>query len=91
MPCGHPWPTPAQDHQHRAEPSPADRHNEPFQPSLAARSGAGGGRGAPPRAVAAYPPYAEYQEKTDRVIPVFVLEPRYVAGPADAPRSSTRT
>nr|WP_323747673.1 nitroreductase family deazaflavin-dependent oxidoreductase [Catenulispora rubra] len=28
------------------------------------------------RAVAAYPAYAEYQEKTDRVIPVFVLEPR---------------
>ena len=28
------------------------------------------------RAVAAYPPYAEYQEKTDRLIPVFVLEPR---------------
>jgi deazaflavin-dependent oxidoreductase (nitroreductase family) len=27
------------------------------------------------RAVAAYPPYAEYQAKTDRVIPVFVLEP----------------
>ena len=27
------------------------------------------------RAVAAYPPYAEYQEKTDRTIPVFVLEP----------------
>ena len=27
------------------------------------------------RAVAAYPPYAEYQEKTARVIPVFVLEP----------------
>jgi deazaflavin-dependent oxidoreductase (nitroreductase family) len=27
------------------------------------------------RAVAAYPPYAEYQKKTDRVIPVFVLEP----------------
>lgn len=27
------------------------------------------------RAVAAYPPYAEYQEKTDRVIPLFVLEP----------------
>ncbi|WP_330286012.1 nitroreductase family deazaflavin-dependent oxidoreductase [Streptomyces sp. NBC_00576] len=26
------------------------------------------------RAVAAYPPYAEYQEKTDREIPVFVLE-----------------
>ena len=28
------------------------------------------------RAVAAYPPYAEYQTKTDRQIPVFVLEPR---------------
>jgi len=26
------------------------------------------------RAVAAYPPYAEYQEKTDRVIPVLVVE-----------------
>jgi deazaflavin-dependent oxidoreductase (nitroreductase family) len=30
------------------------------------------------RAVAAYPDYADYQRKTDRVIPVFVLEP---AGP----------
>jgi deazaflavin-dependent oxidoreductase (nitroreductase family) len=28
------------------------------------------------RAVAAYPPYAEYQEKTSRLIPVFVLEPK---------------
>ena len=27
------------------------------------------------RAVAAYPPYAEYQEKTDRQIPVFIAEP----------------
>ena len=27
------------------------------------------------RAVAAYPEYAEYQKKTDRVIPLFVLEP----------------
>jgi deazaflavin-dependent oxidoreductase (nitroreductase family) len=26
------------------------------------------------RAVAAYPPYAEYQQKTTRLIPVFVLE-----------------
>jgi len=26
------------------------------------------------RAVAAYPPYADYQEKTDRVIPVLVVE-----------------
>jgi deazaflavin-dependent oxidoreductase (nitroreductase family) len=30
------------------------------------------------RAVAAYPPYAEYQRKTSREIPVFVLDP--VAG-----------
>ncbi len=28
------------------------------------------------RAVAAYPPYAQYQEKTDRVIPVFVATPK---------------
>lgn len=28
------------------------------------------------RAVAAYPPYARYQEKTDRVIPVFVATPK---------------
>lgn len=27
------------------------------------------------RAVAAYPPYADYQAKTEREIPVFVLEP----------------
>jgi len=27
------------------------------------------------RAVAAYPNYAEYQGKTERVIPLFVLEP----------------
>ncbi len=27
------------------------------------------------RSVAAYPPYADYQKKTDRQIPVFVLEP----------------
>ncbi len=36
------------------------------------------------RAVAAYPPYAEYQERTSRTIPVFVLEPAdgATAGPA---------
>jgi deazaflavin-dependent oxidoreductase (nitroreductase family) len=28
------------------------------------------------RAVAAYPPYAEYQERTDRVIPVLVAQPK---------------
>jgi deazaflavin-dependent oxidoreductase (nitroreductase family) len=27
-----------------------------------------------PRCVAAFPPYAEYQQKTDRLIPVFALE-----------------
>jgi deazaflavin-dependent oxidoreductase (nitroreductase family) len=27
------------------------------------------------RAVAAYPPYADYQAKTERTIPLFVLEP----------------
>jgi deazaflavin-dependent oxidoreductase (nitroreductase family) len=27
------------------------------------------------RAVAAYPPYADYQTKTERIIPVFALEP----------------
>ncbi|MFB7470314.1 nitroreductase family deazaflavin-dependent oxidoreductase [Kitasatospora sp. NPDC056184] len=37
------------------------------------------------RAVAAYPTYAEYQEMTDRVIPVFVLEPERPAGPANGP------
>jgi deazaflavin-dependent oxidoreductase (nitroreductase family) len=29
-----------------------------------------------PRCVQAYPPYADYQTKTDRQIPVFLLEPR---------------
>jgi deazaflavin-dependent oxidoreductase (nitroreductase family) len=28
------------------------------------------------RAVEAYPPYAEYQQKTERVIPVFLATPR---------------
>jgi F420H(2)-dependent quinone reductase len=27
------------------------------------------------RAVAAFPPYAEYQQRTDRQIPLLVLEP----------------
>lgn len=30
--------------------------------------------GPEPHTYAAYPPYADYQEKTDREIPVFVLE-----------------
>lgn len=37
------------------------------------------------RAVAAYPPYAEYQEKTERLIPVFVLEPGDAAEPPMPP------
>ena len=32
-------------------------------------------------AVAAYPPYAEYQARTTRKIPIFVAEPRQDAGP----------
>jgi deazaflavin-dependent oxidoreductase (nitroreductase family) len=32
------------------------------------------------RAVAAYPDYADYQKKTDREIPVFVLEPTAATG-----------
>jgi len=32
------------------------------------------------RAVAAYPPYAEYQERTERVIPVFLATRRVTAG-----------
>jgi deazaflavin-dependent oxidoreductase (nitroreductase family) len=28
------------------------------------------------RAVAAFPPYADYQTKTDRLIPVFIASPR---------------
>lgn len=44
---------------------------EPF--AVAVREVAGDERGAWwDRAVAAYPPYAEYQTKTDREIPVFV-------------------
>lgn len=33
------------------------------------------------RAVAAFPPYADYQRKTEREIPVFVLEPMEADGP----------
>ena len=38
------------------------------------------------RAVDAYPPYADYQRRTDRQIPVFVLEPVGEAVPTDADR-----
>lgn len=36
------------------------------------------------RAVTAYPPYTDHQAKTDRVIPVFVLEPEHLARPVEA-------
>jgi deazaflavin-dependent oxidoreductase (nitroreductase family) len=36
------------------------------------------------RAVAAYPPYADYQKSTDRQIPVFVLSQQEGSGPADS-------
>jgi F420H(2)-dependent quinone reductase len=35
------------------------------------------------RAVAAYPPYAEYQTRTTRLIPVFVLEPADPSEPTE--------
>jgi F420H(2)-dependent quinone reductase len=38
------------------------------------------------RGVAAYPPYAEYQKKTDRQIPLFVVERKDATG--DVPRAS---
>ncbi|HET9896060.1 MAG TPA: nitroreductase family deazaflavin-dependent oxidoreductase [Streptosporangiaceae bacterium] len=43
------------------------------------------------RAVAAFPPYAEYQQKTTRQIPVFVLEPVDDDWPAPRARDSQRT
>ncbi len=33
------------------------------------------------RAVAAFPDYADYQKKTDRIIPVFILEPKTGVAP----------
>jgi deazaflavin-dependent oxidoreductase (nitroreductase family) len=48
----------------------------PRKQEMIARELAGGERAQWwERAVAAYPPYAEYQLKTERQIPVFVLEP----------------
>ena len=40
------------------------------------------------RAVAAYPPYAEYQEKTERQIPVFVDQPPHLIGRPGVDRAS---
>ncbi|MFD4611082.1 nitroreductase family deazaflavin-dependent oxidoreductase [Streptomyces sp. NPDC058451] len=48
----------------------------PFKQDMAAREVTGAEKAQWwERAVAAFPPYAEYQEKASREIPVFVLEP----------------
>lgn len=48
----------------------------PHRQEMTAREISGAERGQWwERSVAAYPPYAEYQTKTSRLIPVFVLEP----------------
>jgi len=63
-----------------------DLQDGPKRQSMMARELAGDERAQWwQRAVAAYPAYAEYQEKTQRVIPVFVLEPEHLAGSAKAP------
>jgi len=58
----------------------ADPHVElqdgPIKQDMTAREVTGAEKAAWwERAVAAYPDYADYQEKTDRQIPVFVVEP----------------
>ncbi len=62
-------------HNFRAEPL-VQLQDGPAQQAMVARELTGDERAEWwARAVAAYPPYAEYQQKTSRVIPVFVLEP----------------
>jgi F420H(2)-dependent quinone reductase len=62
-------------HNLRAEPR-VDLQDGPRRQEMVAREVSGDEREQWwERAVAAYPPYAEYQQKTSRVIPVFVLEP----------------
>jgi F420H(2)-dependent quinone reductase len=59
----------------RAEPQ-VEVWDGPHRADLVARELEGGERDVWwERAVAAYPNYAEYQQKTERLIPVFVLEP----------------
>lgn len=63
-------------HNVRAEPD-VTLQDGPDVHDLRAREVAGAERDEWWRvAVAAYPPYADYQARTERVIPVFVLEPR---------------
>jgi len=62
-------------HNFRAEPQ-VDLQDGPEPHEYVARLVEGGERAEWwERAVAAFPPYAEYQTKTDREIPVFLLEP----------------
>jgi deazaflavin-dependent oxidoreductase (nitroreductase family) len=62
-------------HNVRADPR-VEVQDGPVKQDMVAREVTGEERAAWwKRAVAAYPPYAEYQEKTSREIPVFVLEP----------------
>ena len=59
----------------RAEPR-VELQDGPRKQAMVARELAGDERAEWwARAVAAYPPYAEYQQRTSRQIPVFVLEP----------------
>jgi deazaflavin-dependent oxidoreductase (nitroreductase family) len=66
---------PAWYHNLRANPH-VELQDGPSQQEMVAREVSGSERAQWwERAVAAYPPYAEYQQKTTRQIPVFVLEP----------------
>jgi len=59
----------------RADPS-VELQDGPLRQDMIAREVSGEERAQWwERAVAAYPPYAEYQQRTARQIPVFVLEP----------------
>jgi deazaflavin-dependent oxidoreductase (nitroreductase family) len=62
-------------HNFRAEPR-VELQDGPRKQAMIAREVTGGERAEWwARAVEAYPPYAEYQQRTSRVIPLFVLEP----------------
>jgi F420H(2)-dependent quinone reductase len=62
-------------HNFRAEPR-VELQDGPGKQAMIAREVTGDERAEWwARAVQAYPPYAEYQQRTSRLIPVFVLEP----------------
>jgi deazaflavin-dependent oxidoreductase (nitroreductase family) len=63
-------------HNLRADPTAVTVQDGPAPTDVRVREVDGDERAAWwERAVAAFPPYAEYQEKTDRLIPVFVATP----------------